>query len=77
MAELMRKFFEMNDTDVLIVAVLYFTSVIVGWIYCCKKWRKEDEENKGQGRNKMDVRRGKLFGKKHGCRRRGRSKTSR
>ena len=41
----MRKFFEMNDTDVLIVAVLYFSSVIGGWIYCCRKW-KEDEDEK-------------------------------
>lgn len=33
MAEIMRKFFEMNDLDVLIIAVLYFTSVIIGGIY--------------------------------------------
>lgn len=46
MAELMRKFFEMNDMDVLIVAILYFSSVIGGWIYCCKKWRKDDEGRK-------------------------------
>ena len=46
MAELMRKFFEMNDTDVLIVAFLYFTSVIGGWIYCCKKWKEQDNDKK-------------------------------
>lgn len=51
MAELMRKFFEMNDTDVLIVAILYFSSVIGGWIYCCKKWRKEDEERIYKAKN--------------------------
>ena len=41
MAELMRKFFEMNDMDVVIVAVVYFTSVIGCFIYF---WRKDDEE---------------------------------
>jgi len=51
MAEMMRKFFEMNDTDVLVVAVLYFTSVIGGWIYCCKKWRKDDEEKLYKAKN--------------------------
>lgn len=44
MAEIMRKFFEMNDMDVLVVAVLYFTSVIGGGIYCIRKWKKEDED---------------------------------
>ena len=53
MAELMRKFFEMNDMDVLVVAILYFVSVIGGWIYCCKKWKGEESEkhNKRQKRN--------------------------
>ena len=51
MAEMMRKFFEMNDMDVLVVAVLYFTSVIGGWIYCCKKWRKDDEERVYKAKN--------------------------
>ena len=46
MAELMRKFFEMNDMDVLIVAVLYFTGVIGGGIYCIRKWKKEDENKR-------------------------------
>ena len=46
MAELIRKFFEMNDMDVVIVAFVYFTSVIGIWIYCCKKWRKDDEGRK-------------------------------
>ena len=41
MAELMRKFFEMNDMDVVIVAVVYFASVIGCFIYF---WRKDDEE---------------------------------
>ena len=44
MAELIRKFFEMNDLDVIIVATLYFTIVIGLWIYTCKKWKKEDKE---------------------------------
>ena len=49
----MRKFFEMNDMTVLIVAVLYFTGVAVGWVYCCKKWKGEESEkhNKRQKRN--------------------------
>ena len=47
MAEMMRKFFEMNDMTVLIVAVLYFTGVVVGWVYCCKKWKGKDNETKG------------------------------
>lgn len=46
MAEMMRKFFEMNDMTVLIVAILYFTSVLLGGIYCIKKWRKEDNEKR-------------------------------
>lgn len=45
MSEIMRKFFEMNDIDVLIIATLYFTVVIGGWIYCCKKWREKDKDN--------------------------------
>ena len=44
MAELMRKFFEMNDMDVLIIGVLYFGGVLIGAIYCIRKWRKEDRE---------------------------------
>lgn len=46
MAEMMRKFFEMNDTDVLIVAFLYFTGVTIGGIYCIRKWRKEDDKKR-------------------------------
>ena len=46
MAELMRKFFEMNDMDVLIIGILYFGSVIVGMVYCIRKWIKEDKEKK-------------------------------
>ena len=46
MAELMRKFFEMNDLDVLVVAVLYFASVTIGGIYCIKKWKEEDNDKK-------------------------------
>ena len=42
----MRKFFEMNDMDVLIVAILYFGSVLVGGIYCVRKSIKEDKERK-------------------------------
>lgn len=42
MAELMRKFIEMNDMDVFAVAVLYFASVTFGGIYCIKKWRDKD-----------------------------------
>ena len=56
MAELMRKFFEMNDLDVIIVAALYFTIVIGLWIYTWKKWGKEDEE---KSKTKNDT---------HGCR---------
>ena len=41
----MRKFFEMNDMDVLIVAILYFGSVLVGGIYCLKEWK--DDDNNG------------------------------
>ena len=62
----MRKFFEMNDTDVLIVAALYFTSVIGGWIYCCKKWSKEEKERgekNGKKRNSVDRRRNELLKK--------------
>jgi len=44
MAELIRKFFEMNDLDVLIVSILYFPIVIGLWVYTWKKWGKEDEE---------------------------------
>lgn len=51
MPELMRKFFEMNDMYVLIIAVLYFSSVICGWIYCIKKWRKQDEEKLYKAQN--------------------------
>ena len=40
----MRKFFEMNDMDVLIIGVLYFGGVLIGAIYCIRKWRKEDRE---------------------------------
>lgn len=47
----MRKFFEMNDMDVVVVAILYFVSVIGGWIYCCKKWRKDDEERLYKAKN--------------------------
>lgn len=47
----MRKFFEMNDMEVLVVAILYFTSVIGGWIYCCKRWRKDDEERIYKAKN--------------------------
>ena len=49
MAEMMRKFFEMNDTDVLIVAFLYFTGVTIGGIYCIRKWREEDDEKRQGG----------------------------
>ena len=40
----MRKFFEMNDTDVLVVVILYFVGVIGLGIYCIGKWKKEDED---------------------------------
>ena len=46
MAELMRKFFEMNDMDVLIIAILYFSTVIGLWIYTCKKWKEEENDKK-------------------------------
>ena len=39
----MRKFIEMNDMEVLIVAILYFTGVIGFFIYY---WRKDDEGRK-------------------------------
>lgn len=45
----MRKFFEMNDMTVLIVAFIYFLGVIGCWIYCCKKWREEENDKKRQG----------------------------
>lgn len=51
MAEIMRKFFEMNDTTVLIVSIIYFTSVAIGWVYCCKKWRADDEEKLHKTKN--------------------------
>ena len=41
MAELIRKFFELNDTTVIIVAFIYFSGVIGCFIYF---WRKDDEE---------------------------------
>ena len=63
MAELMRKFFEMNDTDVLIVAVLYFGSVLIGGIYCIRKSIKEEkkgvkseDKSRRKKRNTMDRR---------------------
>lgn len=43
-AELIRKFFEMNDMDVLIIGVLYFGGVLIGAIYCIRKWRKGENE---------------------------------
>lgn len=46
MAGLMRKFFEMNDLDVLIIAFLYFATVIGLWIYTCKKWKEEENDKK-------------------------------
>ena len=46
MAGLMRKFFEMNDMDVLIIAFLYFSTVIGLWIYTCKKWKEEENDKK-------------------------------
>jgi predicted transporter len=45
MAELIKKFFEVNDIDVLIVAFIFFASVIGLWIYTCKKWKEEEREN--------------------------------
>ena len=69
MAELMRKFYEMNDMDVLIVAFLYFATVIGLWIYTCKQWKKQGQEKKGdrrgKKRNTMDRRGDKLLEKKH------------
>lgn len=44
MTELIRKFFEMSDTDVLIVSVLYFASITFGGIYCIKKWKKGEKK---------------------------------
>ncbi len=44
MAELIRKFFEASDMDVLIVTILYFGGVIACMIYCIRKDIKEDEE---------------------------------
>ena len=44
MAELIRKFFEMNDMDVLIIAFLYFATVIGLWIYTCRKWKEEEND---------------------------------
>ena len=44
MAELMRKFFEMNDTDVLIVAFVYFTGVLIGGIYCIREGKEKKNE---------------------------------
>ena len=46
MAVLIRKFFEMNDLDVIIVATLYFTTVIGLWVYTCKKWKEEENDKK-------------------------------
>lgn len=46
MAGLMRKFFEMNDLDVIIVATLYFTLVIGLWVYTWKKWKEQDNDKK-------------------------------
>ena len=48
MAELIRKFFEMNDMDVLIIAFLYFATVIGLWIYTCRKWKEEENDKKRQ-----------------------------
>lgn len=49
---LMWETFKMNDTFdmvVLVLVYLYFVGVIGGWIYCCKKWRKEDDEKRQGG----------------------------
>ena len=44
MYELIRKFFEYNDIEVIIVFAIFVIGCMVGGIYCIKGWKKEEEE---------------------------------
>ena len=45
MAEMIRKFIEMNDMVAFCIVIVYFMVVVIGTIYCVIKWtHKEGDE---------------------------------